>query len=243
MRILASCRAPTSTVPASARNVAYCKRFQLQTSEVSPVDQKPSLSRRKFAAWIAAAPIAAAQQPSPNTSVPPPQKRQGTVDGILPFQDPVRFTRKDVPARVQPFPMTQVRLLPSALLEAAEWNRSYMSRLPADRLLHSFRLNAGLPSNAEPLGGWEVYIAPTPGRRPNGDGELRGHFIGHFLSASAQIYASMGDKEAKARSEEHTSELAKCQQKLGPSGYLSAFPTRKSTRLNSSHLGISYAVF
>src|SRR5271157_5219589 len=122
------------------------------------MNQKPSPSRRTFAAWLAAAPVAAgafqAQQPS--TSAPSPQKRQGTVDGVLPFQDPIRFTRKNVPARVQPFPTTQVRLLPSAFLDAAEWNRGYMSRLPADRLLHSFRLNAGLPSNAAPLGGWEV---------------------------------------------------------------------------------------
>jgi hypothetical protein len=32
------------------------------------------------------------------------------VNGILPFKDPVQFTRKDVPAKVQPFPMAQVRL-------------------------------------------------------------------------------------------------------------------------------------
>jgi hypothetical protein len=196
----------------------------------------PSLSRRNFAALIAATPVAAnaiqAQQPpagapNPNTSLPPaPQpNRQGTVNGILPFKDPLQFTRKDAPAKVQPFPMAQVRLLPSAFLEAAEWNRGYMSRLPADRLLHSFRLNAGLPSSAEPLGGWEIYIAPAPGGRRNNEGELRGHFIGHFLSASAQLYASMGDQDAKAKGDLMVAELAKCQEKLGSSGYLSAFPT------------------
>jgi hypothetical protein len=84
------------------------------------VNQKPCLSRRNFAVWIAATPVAAgalrAQQPpagapNPNTSLQPPeQNRQGTVDGILPFKDPLQFTRQDVPAKVQPFPMTQVRL-------------------------------------------------------------------------------------------------------------------------------------
>ena len=83
---------------------------------------QPSLSRRNFAALLAATPVAAtaleAQQqpagaPNPNTSLQPEQKRQGTVDGILPFKDPIQFTRKDVAAKVQPFPMTQVRLLPS----------------------------------------------------------------------------------------------------------------------------------
>jgi len=207
------------------------------------VNQKPSLSRRNFAAWIAATPVAAsalqapqppAGPPNPNTSLqPPPQNRQGTVNGILPFKDPIQFTRKDVPAKVQPFPMDRVRLLPSAFLEAAEWNRGYMNRLPADRLLHSFRLNAGLPSSAEPLGGWEIYVAPAPGERRNNEGELRGHFIGHFLSASAQLYASMGDKDAKAKGDLMVAELAKCQQKLGPSGYLSAFPIEWFERLDA----------
>src|ERR1035441_3841306 len=100
----------------------------------------PSLSRRKFAALIAATPVAAnaiqAQQPAagvpnPSTNLPPaPQpNRQGTVNGILPFKDPIQFTRKDAPAKVQPFPMAQVRILPSAFLEAAEWNRAYMSQI------------------------------------------------------------------------------------------------------------------
>src|ERR1039457_140449 len=204
----------------------------------------PSLSRRNFAALIAATPVAAnaiqAQQapagaPNPNTSLPPaPQpNRQGTVNGVLPFKDPIQFTRQDAPAKVQPFPMGQVRLLPSVFLEAAEWNRGYMSRLPADRLLDSFRLNAGLPSSAEPLGGWEIYVAAAPGERRGNEGELRGHFIGHFLSASAQLYASMDDKDAKAKGDLMVAELAKCQQKLGPSGYLSAFPTEWFDRLDA----------
>jgi DUF1680 family protein len=206
------------------------------------VNLRPSLSRRKFAGLLAAAPAAGnalhAQQapagaPNPNTSLPPEQKRQGTVDGILPFKDPIQFQRKDVAAKVQAFPLSQVQLLPSVFLDAAEWNRGYMSRLPADRLLHSFRLNAGLPSSAEPLGGWEIYVAPTPGERRNSEGELRGHFIGHFLSASAQLYASMGDKEAKAKADYMVAELAKCQQKLGTSGYLSAFPIEWFDRLDA----------
>jgi uncharacterized protein len=204
------------------------------------VNQKTPLSRRSFATLLAAAPVAAtaldAQQPAgppnPNTALQP-EKRQGTVDGILPFQYPIQFTRKDVAVKVQPFPMSQVHLLPSTFLEAAEWNRGYMNRLPVDRLLHSFRLNAGLPSSAEPLGGWEVYVAPTPGVRRNSEGELRGHFIGHFLSASAQVYASMGDKDAKAKGDLMVAELAKCQQKLGPTGYLSAFPIEWFDRLDA----------
>ena len=61
---------------------------------------------------------------------------------------------------------------------------------------------------------------------------MRGHFTGHFLSASAQLYASAGDQEAKAKADEIVAELAKCQQKLG-GGYLSAFPTELFDRLDS----------
>ncbi len=195
------------------------------------------LSRRNFAALITATALEAQQQPAtppnPDTSLQPPQqKRQGTVDGILPFKE-IEFSRKKFAPAAQPIPMSQVRLLPGPFLDAAEWNRGYMNRLPADRLLHSFRLTAGLPSTAQPLGGWEIYVEPTPGKRVNSEGELRGHFVGHFLSASAQLYASMGDKEAKAKADYLVAELAKCQQKLGPSGYLSAFPIEWFDRLDA----------
>src|SRR6266567_6109748 len=109
-------------------------------------------------------------------------------------------------------------------IDSQEWNRSYMSRLPADRLLYTFRANAGLPvGDAKPLGGWEQ---PENGQRSS---ELRGHFVGHFLSASAQL-AAMGDKEAKAKGDYMVAEMAKCQQKLGGK-YLSAFPTTWWDRL------------
>src|SRR5262249_31148848 len=107
-----------------------------------------------------------------------------------------------------------------------EWNRGYMSRLGADRLLYNFRQNAGLPvGSAEPFGGWE---AAADGKRGT---ELRGHFTGHFLTASAQLYASTGDKEAKAKGDYLVAELAKVQEKLG-GGYLSAFPHELFDRLD-----------
>jgi hypothetical protein len=117
--------------------------------------------------------------------------------------------------------MTQVRLLPGPYRDAQEWNRGYLHRLSAGRLLHTFRLNAGLPSSAEPLGGWE---------EPKG--ELRGHFTGHFLSGCALMYASTGDQEVKAKGGYMVAELAKCQQRL-TGGYLSAFPTEFFDRLNA----------
>jgi DUF1680 family protein len=174
------------------------------------------LSRRGFAAVLASGTVAGSLAGQEN-----PQERRGTMQEVPPFQETLVFTRKDVLLRVKPFPMTQVRLRPGLFKDAEDWNRGYMQRLAADRLLHNFRLNAGLPSSAQPLGGWE---------EPKG--ELRGHFTGHYLSAAALLHASTGDKEIKAKGDEMVAELAKCQAKLG-GGYLSAFPTEFWDRLDA----------
>jgi DUF1680 family protein len=139
-----------------------------------------------------------------------------------PFADQLVFRRKDAARKVQPFPMTQVRLTGGPLLQAAEWNRAYMNSLPADRLLHNFRVNAGLPSTATPLGGWEDPKI-----------ELRGHFTGHYLSACALSHASTGDAAIKEKGGLIVAELAKCQTAIGNTGYLSAFPIEFFDRLDA----------
>jgi DUF1680 family protein len=121
---------------------------------------------------------------------------------------------------IKPFPLSQLRLLAGTFLEAQARNSKYLQSMPQDRLLHSFRVNAALPSSAEPVGGWE---------KP--DCELRGHFTGgHFLSACALTYAATGDEWFKTRAASMVSELAKCQQAHG-NGYLSAFPEELFDRL------------
>ncbi len=202
------------------------------------MNKAKNLSRRNFAVALTAAPTLFAQQPTQSTQAPAgapnpntSQQRRGPAPEVPPFEAPIQFTRQDVPAKAQPFPMTQVKLLPSIYTEVTEWNRGYMQRLPADRLLYNFHENAGLPvGSAQPFGGWE--------QKANGQrgSELRGHFTGHFLSASAQLYASMGDRQAKAKADEIVSGLAKCQEKLG-GGYLSAFPTSFWDRLDSMERG------
>jgi DUF1680 family protein len=139
----------------------------------------------------------------------------------LPFAEPLAFTRKDAGLKVAPYPLSQVRLQAGPCKQAADYNRGFMMRIAPDRLLHTFRLNAGLASSAQPLGGWE---APR--------GELRGHTIGHYLSACSLQAASAGDAEAKARGDEIVAELAKCQAKLA-GGYLSAYPTEFYDRLDA----------
>ena len=114
---------------------------------------------------------------------------------------------------LMPFPLASVRLTDGEFKRQAGVNERYLDSLAVDRLLHSFRLTAGLSSSAAPYGGWE-----TP------DCELRGHFTGgHYLSAVALAYATSGNAELRRRGDELVSGLAACQKKIG-SGYLSAFP-------------------
>lgn len=119
--------------------------------------------------------------------------------------------------QVQPFNLTEVRLLDGPFRDAMLRDKQYLLDLEADRLLHMFRVTAGLPSSAEPYGGWE---APA--------GELRGHSLGHYLSACSLMFASTGDAQLKERVDDMVAELAKCQEAMPKQGYnqgfLSAYP-------------------
>jgi DUF1680 family protein len=148
---------------------------------------------------------------------------------LLGLQDPVvdaiqkdgkPANREIVAWKVLPFPLKQIRLGDGPCKIAMEADRQYMRSLPPDRLLHTFRINAGLSSSAEPLGGWE---------KP--DCELRGHYAGgHYLSACALMYASCGDEDLKKNASTVVAELGKCQAAT-KSGYLSAFPVDFFDRL------------
>jgi hypothetical protein len=116
--------------------------------------------------------------------------------------------------RIVPFPLASVRLSPGLFKEQAEINARYLDSLTVDRLLHSFRLTAGISSSATPYKGWEE---PT--------GELRGHFSGgHYLSAVALASATAGNDVLRKKGDEVVAGLAQCQKKIG-TRYLSAYPT------------------
>src|SRR5580700_4805439 len=194
---------------------------------MSDISNTNNLSRRRFGALLAAtAPAASALAAQQNQAPAAPGNfRRPLAPDTPAFEGTLEFTRHNVSPKAEPFPMHQVQLLPNSIFyDAQEWNRGYMERLTADRLLYTFRANAGLPvGSAKPLGGWEQ---PENGQRSS---ELRGHFPGHFLSASAQLAAN-GDTQAKAKGDYMVAEMAKCQQKLGGK-YLSAFPTTWWDRL------------
>ncbi|MGI5473041.1 beta-L-arabinofuranosidase domain-containing protein [Streptomyces sp. CA-132043] len=128
--------------------------------------------------------------------------------------------------RVRPFPLDAVRLLPGAFRDNQARNTAYLHFVDIDRLLHTFRRNVGLPSDAQPCGGWE---AP--------DVELRGHTTGHLLSGLALTYANTGDEAVRDKGRKLVAALAECQDasvKAGyGKGYLSAFPESFFDRLEA----------
>ncbi|KAJ8452534.1 hypothetical protein Cgig2_000123 [Carnegiea gigantea] len=93
--------------------------------------------------------------------------------------------------------------------QAQETNLEYLLMLDVDRLAWSFRKTAGLSTPGTPYAGWEAS-----------DVELRGH----YLSATAKMWASTHNKAVKKIMNALVSALKECQNKMG-TGYLSAFPS------------------
>jgi DUF1680 family protein len=145
-------------------------------------------------------------------------------------QQPLTVTDKAaavVKLRAEPFRLEDVRLLDGPFKHAMELDRQYLLSLDADRWLHVFRLNAGLPSTAKPYGGWE---APT--------NRACGEFVGLYLSACAEMYASTGDERVKGKTERIVEGLAECQAKFG-NGFVLARPDTFTVR-GEAPLGLWY---
>ncbi|MEV8059102.1 beta-L-arabinofuranosidase domain-containing protein [Streptomyces antimycoticus] len=128
-----------------------------------------------------------------------------------------------VPAtwRVSPFRLDQVSLRDGVFQTKRDLMLTYARAYPADRILAVFRANAGLDTyGARPPGGWETA-----------DGNLRGHYAGHFLTLVAQAYADTREPALKEKLDYLVSALGECQAALAASddppshpGYLAAYP-------------------
>lgn len=100
----------------------------------------------------------------------------------------------------------KVAILDSELQRKAEANRGYMMSLSSENLLLNFQNEAGRLRDGgkvlteESHGGWE---SPTC--------QVRGHFLGHWLSAAALEYDRTGDRELLAKALEIVDELERCQ--------------------------------
>ncbi|GIH16743.1 hypothetical protein Raf01_49150 [Rugosimonospora africana] len=102
---------------------------------------------------------------------------------------------------VKPFDNNQVALHPSLFTDNRDRIHQFLLNYPIDNMLYLFRLAVGLPNppgSSQP-GGWETS-----------DGNLRGHYAGHFLSALALGYAGSGNTAFLDRANYFVTTLAQC---------------------------------
>ncbi|MGL5957136.1 MAG: beta-L-arabinofuranosidase domain-containing protein, partial [Phocaeicola sp.] len=118
-----------------------------------------------------------------------------------------------LPLKIEPFPINQVRLTPSPFQRAQLMDVSYLLGLNADRLLAPYLKEAGLSPKAPNYTNWE-------------DTGLDGHIGGHYLSALSYMYGATGDVRMKERLEYVLGELKRCQEAVG-TGYLCGVPGGK----------------
>lgn len=128
----------------------------------------------------------------------------------------------DTSSFIQPFPLSDVHLARDSDFSAGEaLNHEYLLILDPDNLLYNFRITAGLLAPGQSYGGWEGSTV-----------EVRGQFLGHYLSALAFAYRSTGSEVFHQRAAAIISGLEECQVAHGD-GYLSAFPKSHFDRLEA----------
>lgn len=113
--------------------------------------------------------------------------------------------------------MKNVTLLDTYEQNAFNLEVKYLKSLDADKLLKGFCEIAGIELDAEKYGGWETSA-------------IQGHTLGHYLTATAQAFASSGDEDFKKITDYMISVLAKCQ---AENGYLAAIPESHYTQLET----------
>ncbi|RPJ60563.1 MAG: hypothetical protein EHM23_09960 [Acidobacteria bacterium] len=121
---------------------------------------------------------------------------------------------KPAPGKLKSVPVQKVKLLPGLFKARYDLSRKYVMSLSNENLLQNFYLEAGLKSflmnNGRKEGGEDGHWGwESPSC------QLRGHFLGHWLSAAAWLYASSDDHEAKAKADAVVAELAACQARNG----------------------------
>ncbi|MBD0381489.1 glycoside hydrolase family 127 protein [Paenibacillus sp. WST5] len=127
------------------------------------------------------------------------------------------------------YPSGAVKLSSGPLRNRYELNKQYVMSLSSQNLLRSFYMEAGLWSYSGNGGTTSATTTNLDGPETWHWGwesvtcELRGHMMGHWLSAAARIYAQKDDKIVKSKADHIVGELAKCQRENGGE-WLAAFP-------------------
>lgn len=130
---------------------------------------------------------------------------------------------------LKPAEKGSVKILPGVFRERMDVNRQYLLELDTNCLLQNFYLEAGIilpglqvvdnPETANLHWGWE---APTC--------QLRGHFLGHWISAAAKLIAADGEPELRVKLDKIVRELARCQE-LNGGEWVGSIPEKYFTRL------------
>ena len=116
-------------------------------------------------------------------------------------------------------------LLPGLFKERADINRAYLMELKSENLLQNFYLEACVRTDrdiSEMHLGWE---SPTC--------QLRGHFLGHWLSAASALIAQNSDRELKAKLDNIIDELERCQ-KLNGGRWIGSIPEKYFAKLEQN---------
>ncbi len=112
--------------------------------------------------------------------------------------------------KLQAMKENEVRLTNGLFSERYELNRKYLMMLEAHKLLQNFYAEAGL--NKKYMVGKDRRIDDYYWGWESLSGQLRGHFLGHYLSACAYVWAQTGDAALKQKADFIVSELARCQE-------------------------------
>ncbi|MFF5082789.1 beta-L-arabinofuranosidase domain-containing protein [Actinoplanes sp. NPDC000266] len=131
--------------------------------------------------------------------------------------------RDDLGVAAYPFDPGQVRLTAGRFLDNQSRTLAYLRFVDVDRLLYVFRANHGRSTGgAAANGGWDAPTFP-----------FRSHVQGHFLTAWAQAWATLGDTVCRDKANYMVAELATCQ---ASNGYLSGFPEADITAVENRTL-------
>ncbi|MFA4944126.1 MAG: beta-L-arabinofuranosidase domain-containing protein [Lentisphaeria bacterium] len=125
----------------------------------------------------------------------------------------------------QPVERHAVALRESVFQHRFNLVRDYVLSLRSESLLQNFYLEAGLRhwSFGSLEGNQQLHDLHWGWESPTA--LHRGQFLGHWLSAAAQIFAATGDGEVKAKADAVVGELARCQERNG-GGWLGPSPEK-----------------
>ena len=130
---------------------------------------------------------------------------------------------------LKPLSKSDVKVTGGVFRDRMNVDKRYLLELDSQCLLQNFYIEAGIimpglqmvpdPAKANLNWGWEAPVC-----------QLRGHFLGHWLSAAAAFVATDGDNDLKVKLDFIVSELARCQE-LNGGEWVGSIPEKYMNRL------------